>query len=957
VERALTTWKVKESLGSSAFPLASDVLDLIDRKVRRAAEQIGITQASPPQVIAIPAIMAGQDALVIAPTGSGKTEAALLPILSNLVTKQSEGKVRLLYVTPMRALNRDMLRRLSSWCENLGLRVGIRHGDTPPSERRRQALSPPDILITTPETLQAMLPSPRLGRNLTGLRHVVVDEVHELVESRRGVQLAVGLERLRRISSNGFQLIGLSATVSEPSVASAVVFGKRPVAIFDVRSERAIEYAVELPRTNSSHRIKSRELFISPEGVARLERLIALISTHHSVLIFVNSRTLAEMISSRLRMLDVAVGVHHGSLPKEERVRVEDGFKKGETRCIICTSTLELGIDIGSVDLVIQYMSPRQVVSLVQRVGRSGHSLGGRAKGVLIGVTPEDVLESEAIVSLAAEGKLERLSIHANSLDVLAHQAVGFSLDVGEYDVEDFLKLVQGSYPYSTITLPELDSLLRYLARERKLYYDGKKVTRSGIGRRYYFENLSMIPDERRYLVIDMTSDQAIGVLGEEFVSMDAQIGMNFILKGKVWKLQSITRDAKVFVTPVEDPVAAIPGWDGELIPVSGMVAEKVGRLRRDVLSNEFQPFSSFSPHAMAQVRREVKAQAKSTKVVPSDVAVVFESFADFLIVHVCGGDAVNRTVGFILEEVFTKQGIQKFWWSDSYRILFALTKKLRDDEINDVMKRLLSSSKEELDDLLRANFARSFPFGATLKFVAQRFGMLQRGGLVAETQYANLGVKFDGTPVMEETMREVRMGKIDLEGLHVVLAGIRDDKISYHVVTAKDFPSPFALHILNRYGELPEIASPTGENDVSRLKVAVETQVVELVCFSCGSVEPPQEIRNMAERPKCKNCSSELLSPSFWNAYGIQKVLKRKLTGQENEEQDRDTLMRARQAADLVLSYGRRAIVALGVYGIGPQTASRVLAKMHSKEDEFYRDLLAAKLKFVTTRPYWDKR
>jgi ATP-dependent Lhr-like helicase len=936
--------------------LASDVLDLIDLKVRQAAEQVGITKASPPQETAIPAIMAGQDTLVIAPTGSGKTEAALLPILSNLVVKKGEGKVRILYVTPMRALNRDMLRRLSIWSESLGLKVAIRHGDTPPSERRRQVLSPPDILITTPETLQAMLPSPRMNRNLTGLRHVVVDEVHELVESRRGIQLALGLERLRRLSEKGFQLIGLSATVSDPTLAAAVIFGNRPVTIFDVRSERSIEYRIELPRANAGDRIRGRELFISPEGVARLDRLVALINSHHSVLVFVNARTVAEMVSSRLRMMGVDVAVHHGSLPKEERERVEDGFKRGETRCIICTSTLELGIDIGSVDLVIQYMSPRQVVSLVQRVGRSGHTLGGKAKGILVGVTPEDVVESLAIVSLASKGILERLSIHEGALDVLAHQAVGLSLDLGEYEAEDLLKLIRRSRPYSNFTMAELISLLQYLAKERKLYYDGKRVSRSGAGRKYYFENLSMIPDERRYLVIDMTSDQAIGVLGEEFVSMDAQIGMNFILKGRVWKLQSITRDAKVFVTPVEDPIAAIPGWDGELISVSRGVAEEVGSLRRDLLSNDFQPPPSITPGAVVQARKELKAQVKATRVLPSDTTLVFESFADFLIVHICGGDAVNRTLGFILEEVFTRKVIQKFWWSDSYRILFALTRKLEEDEISDAANELFRSSQEELDRILQANFARSFPFGATLKFVAQRFGLLQRGGLVAETQYANLGTKFAGTPVMTETMREVGMGKIDLDGLCDIFDEVNKGRISFHTASAKDFPSPLALHILNRYGELPEIAVPSNENDTSRLRAAVETQLVELVCFNCGAMTPPEEVRNIDERPKCRNCGSHLLSPSFWNAYGIQKVLKTRLEGREVDAQDRDTLMKGRQAADLVLSYGRRAIVALGVYGIGPQTASRVLAKMHSGEDEFYQDLLAAKLKFVTTRAYWDR-
>ena len=865
--------------------------------------------------------------------------------------------MRLLYITPLRALNRDIMRRVTQWCEMLSLKVAVRHGDTSPSERRRHVLSPPDIMVTTPETLQAMIASPRMRRNLADLQFVIVDELHELVESRRGIQLSVGLERLRELTSRQFQLVALSATVGDPELAARMIFGKRRVVVSDVTSERVTTYRIELPLPDSGHRIKAREMFISPEAVARLDKLATLIDSHKSVLIFVNSRTLAEMLSSRLRMMKVEVGVHHGSLPREARERVEDDFKKGRTKAIVCTSTLELGIDVGSVDLVVQYMSPRQVISLVQRVGRSGHRLGGKAQGVILSVTSEDVLEAEAISSLATEGKLEPMIVHRGSLDVLAHQAVGFALDKGSYSPGEFLDLLKRTYAYSELTKDDLDTVLGYLSSKRKLNYSGEAVTPSAGSRKYYFENLSTIPDEKRYLVIDMTVDQAVGILGEEFVSMDAQVGMNFILKGRVWRLHSIAKEGKVFVTPVEDPVAAIPGWDGELSPVSREVAERVGEIRQRVLDGEYTEVSIIPPQTLELAKKELKNQEKSTGVLPTEEKIVFEIFAEYLVIHVCGGDAVNRALGYVVDELLHQRGLSKFWWSDPYRILLDLTRRPAEEEIREVAGELFRSGAATLRSLFDSNTNRFFPFGYYVKFVAQRFGLLQRGGLVSEPLYANLANMFASTPVMREAMREVFTTKVDMDGLSEIVAEVNSGRVSHSVVSTSGYPSPLALHILNRYGELGELTLPEQVKDVERMREAIEVQVLELVCFSCGTVHGPVELGSLKENPECNNCNSRLLSPSFWSASELKRVVGKRLGGESLTGEERQKLSKGRQAADLVLSYGKRAMVALAVYGIGPQTASRVLAKMHGTDEDFYHDLIDAKIKFVTTRPFWEDR
>lgn len=937
--------------------MPADVLELIDKRVRSVGESLGISEASRPQRESIPIILRGEDVLVVAPTGSGKTEAALLPILSKLVSTGTRGRMRLLYITPLRALNRDILRRITQWCEMLSLKVAVRHGDTPLSERRRHVIAPPDIMVTTPETLQAMLASPRMRKNLSDVQFVIVDEVHELIESRRGIQLSVGLQRLREVASKQFQMIGLSATVGDPKLAAQVIFGMREVTVSDVTSDRSMAYRIELPLPDTAHRIKAREMFISPEAVARLEKLATLIEAHKSVLVFVNSRALAEMLSSRLRMMKLDVGVHHGSLPREERERVEDDFKKGRTKAIICTSTLELGIDIGSVDLVVQYMSPRQVTSLVQRVGRSGHRLGGKAQGVILAVTPEDVLESEAIASLANERKLEPITVHAGSLDVLAHQSVGFALDRGSYAPAQFLELLRRTYAYSGLGREDLHSLLAYMSSKRKLNYSGEEVTPSAGSRKYYFENLSMIPDEKRYLVIDLTTDQAVGILGEEFVSMDAQVGMNFILKGRVWRLHSISKEGKVFVTPVEDPVAAIPGWDGELAPVSREVAKRVGRIRGRVLAADYMPTSIIPPRTLELARKELKTQQNSTGALPTDLKIVFEVFADYLIVHVCGGDAINRAFGYVLDEMLHKKGLSKFWWSDPYRILFSLSRRPEEAEIKEVVRVIFDSGREELRALFDSDTKRFFPFGYYVKFVAQRFGLLPREGLVSEPLYPNLANMYASTPVMQEAMREISATKVDITGLSDLTADVRSGKVEFDVVKTSGYPSPLALHILNRYGELGELTLAEQLKDTERMREAIEVQVLELVCFSCGTVQGPLVLSSLKENPECMRCGSRLLSPSFWSASDLRQAVEKRLQGEQMFDEERQRLSKGRQAADLTLSYGRRAIVALAVYGIGPQTASRVLAKMHSNEEDFYRDLIEAKVRFVTTRPYWEDR
>ncbi|MDP2717114.1 MAG: DEAD/DEAH box helicase, partial [Candidatus Micrarchaeota archaeon] len=384
------------------------------------ARNRGFADFTEVQQKAFPEIASGKSVLLMAPTGFGKTEAALLPILSKLVAEKGDG-VQCLYITPLRALNRDMLLRMQFFCKMLGLSLGVRHGDTSAYERVKQKERPPNVLITTPESLGALLVA-GMRDSLTNVRFVVVDEVHELAYSKRGLQLTASLCRLGLLSK--FQVVGLSATVASPPDVAA--FLGKGVGVIDCSHLRQLDLSVVTPKTGPAI------AGIRPETAARVHALVELVNRHQKTLVFVNTRFLAEALGALLGpVLGERFAVHHSSLSREARLETEEAFKKGELSALVCTSSLELGMDIGAVDLVVQVGSPRQVARLVQRVGRSGHKHHLTPKGVVVAQDALDEVEAEVLVALAHKGRLESHALRFLPLDVLAHQLCGLVMEYG----------------------------------------------------------------------------------------------------------------------------------------------------------------------------------------------------------------------------------------------------------------------------------------------------------------------------------------------------------------------------------------------------------------------------------------------------------------------------------------------------------------------------------------------
>ena len=474
-----------------------------------------------------------------------------------------------------------------------------------------------------------------------------------------------------------------------------------------------------------------------------------------------------------------------------------------------------------------------------------------------------------------------------------------------------------------------------------------------------------MIPDETRYLVVDVSSNQTVGILGEEFVLLRAKVGVHFVIKGKVWQVEQIAEDRKIYVTPVEDPLAAVPGWDGEMLPIPYDLAVDTGKLRREISEaldsgdEAVEKVGNRIPGdaaARALVVDQIAEHKKMGAPVPSDRLVLFEGFGKYLIVHLCFGESVNRTFAYVFEEILSRRGLVRVWWLDGYRLLIELTADTEDLDLKAIARDLMGLTPEELERTYAVAAQRNFPFPARVKYVAERFGALRRGKLIAHPNLCSLPTMFEKTPIFEEALQETVRDLIDMPHGKQILLAVARGEIAVETFQAGERPTPIAYNLLYRYLEVPEAVAPDslGKTSYQRMKASIFGTEVSLLCVKCGTDQGESTVGELPEEPRCRACGSGLLVPCYWGTAKLADLIKKREGKAQLGEEERSELSRARRGADLVLSYGKKAVVAQTVYGIGPQTASRILAEMHDDEEAFYRDLLEAKIRFVTTRQFW---
>jgi ATP-dependent Lhr-like helicase len=687
-----------------------------------------------------------------------------------------------------------------------------------------------------------------------------------------------------------------------------------------------------------------------------------------STLIFVNSRQHAEMLGLRFNMLDHSIAVHHGSLSKEERHNVEDDFKRQKLKGILCTSTLQLGIDIGSINLVIQYLSPRQVTPLLQRVGRSGHQSTLTSRGHIITVFPDDSLESLVIAEQALKGKLESLRITKKALDVLAHQIAGLVLEYTHIPYDKLNQIILRAFPYSELKHEELHDVISFMDKLRLIHFEQNILHCDSRTRQYYYENLSTIPDERVYPIIDITTDKRVGILGEEFILTKARVGMNFICRGFVWKIMSLS-DKHVYVTPADDPLAAIPGWDGELLPLPYDIARKVGEYRREITAlistqhKKRQVIDSLvkryplERYAVRKIVEEIIHLMQDTQSVPSDSLILLEGYRNYIIVHSCFGDGVNRTIGCLLEQTFMQEGIIRGWWGDGYRLLIELSYTVEQDTLDVIKKFFHSTHADQIEELINQYLDNANPFAYHMKFIAQRFGALPRGAFLGSEKLLDLPYRFKNTPIYTETVRDFKITKFDIPAVQTILTNIQKQTIIIETWISTERPTLHAYRILNKFATIPEMIAPESiqEESITRMDTAIQYSTVELFCVSCGDWSREQKIQTIPTQPRCERCGSGLLAPIKYSNDHVKSIVKKRVEKLPLTKDEQKILVNIRRHADIILSYGKKGVIALQVHGIGPQTAARLLAKMHYTDQEFFHDLLEAKLLYVRTRRYWD--
>ena len=910
--------------------------ELLDRRLQELLRKRGIFEPTEPQSKAIPAIFSGQHVLLVAPTGIGKTEAAMLPILHKLAGSPRAG-IRCVYVTPLRALNRDLLRRLKEFGETMDLRVAVRHGDTPQSERTAQSKNPPDVLITTPETLQVMFTGRILRQHLAHVQHVIVDEIHELAEDERGAQLSVGLERLARLAGE-FQRIGLSATVGSIDEISKFLAGVgRTVETLRVSAAKDMRISVESPPEDDHDKHLANKLQTDLKHIACMRRCRELIDQHRSTLFFVNTRDYAEALGVRYHLWDedFKIGVHHGSLSKEIRVQMEDDFKSEKLKALVCTSSLELGIDVGSADFAIQFNSPRQVTRLIQRVGRSGHRIGEVSLGKIVATAPSEIAESIVIARRAMVEELEKFSIRQDPLSVLANQLVAMTLTEPKVAKDWAFETITRAYPFQGLLRKDFEEVLKLLSELHILWNDPESFRKKTAGMKHFFDNISMIPDEKTYKVRDVSSRSVIGTLDESFVATYAEPYATFVTRGRTWRVVEVHED-EVIVEQIKE-IAATPSWVGEEIPVPFEVAQEVGAIRR-LLALDIYPADDPTKKQLADWVR-----SQGGKALPTDKLVTVEQGDGVIVVNCCFGSKVNETLSKLVAALLTARfgesiGVQ----SNVYSIVLETPRQVR---AADVVKILKETDASSLGQLMRFIVRNSSYLRWQFVHVAKKFGAVRKGADYKMLNISKLIDVFAHSPIFEESVAKTLWENMDLERASAVLRRIQDGSIG--LVTG-----PLSTIGEAAIGTRKELMQPQRADKavLNALHDRLLAEDVVMVCMNCRT-QKRASVVSLPEKIKCAKCGGVLMAALQPYVKSQFQVLKK---GASNEEQRRE-LKRIYKNANLVMAYGKKAVVALVGRGVGPDTAARILAKVRIEDDEFLRDILAAEITYARTKKFWD--
>lgn len=890
--------------------------------------------------------------MITAPTGSGKTEAAVIPLIDKM-SRMPEGEkngIMLLYITPLRALNRDLILRLEKICASNSVSISVRHGDTTQSERAKQARKAPMFMITTPETLQSILPTKYLGKALSNVKAVIVDEIHELYQSKRGAQLSIALERLERIAP-GFQRIGISATIGDVGAVCSYLFNNREYKVAEDTKSKSMTVKVEMPRSGYDAELEpmKKRFGLDSSSLARISTIGNYIGSSKSTILFANTRQIVESLGNRLIYADRlknfgGIRVHHSSLDKEDRISTENAFKSGAVKSIVATSSLELGIDVGAVDLVIQYGSPRQALRLAQRVGRSGHSRFGTANGIIVATSMMDLVESSVIANRTIEKLFESFKMQEAASDVLCTQICGIALDTDGISADSLLKIVNGSFLYRQVDIKKLNELLAFMALHRLIGFDGTMITRGTRTRAYYYDHLSVIPDTKRFIVKNIIGNKIISSLDERFVTANLDEGSVFVTKGLPWKIISMDKDV-ISVEPSTDVDAAVPDWEGEDIPVSKGVANDVIEAVAAPEKLKNVPVG-LSKSLIGAISDFAKEQAKCYAV--GSTRVVIERLQDHSIMHTALGTLGNAALGRLLAYMISaRTGRSIVTKISPYMVLLEVGKNI------DLLHMLKSVGHKSVKSMLIGSLGETDLFRYRFINVAKTFGIVDRDASLSRSVVNRLIRLYKDTPVYEEAIRDTISNFYDLDAIVSMFEGIETGRVRLDEI-ALDAPSPLSKAILASSYYAKELVSPLLPNSeiVGSFVDSIMSKDISLLCTYCG-FKFSRELKSLREQKgiSCPSCHSPMVC-TYSDEY--DKAVKRRIAGRKLSGSDLRAMKDALKEADMFSTYGYRAAVALKVYGIGPRTAARALLMFRESDAKFFMDLLDEQKRFIRTRKYW---
>jgi ATP-dependent Lhr-like helicase len=811
---------------------------------------------TPAQERGWPPILRGESTLLLAPTGSGKTLAAFLSCLDRLVFSPEPARrerLRVLYVSPLKALAVDVERNLRAPLAGIAQAaaargdafrvptIAVRSGDTPAAERARFARDPADVLITTPESLYLLLTS-NARETLRGVETVIVDEIHALVPTKRGAHLALSLERLEALAARRLQRIGLSATQRPLDEVARFLGGveggaPRPVTVVDAGSRKALELTVEVPVEDMSRLGQPLEIASGPasQGPVRASiwtaihpRLLELVRAHRTTLVFVNSRRIAERLAAALNELagEVIVHAHHGSVARPQRLAIEDALKAGRVRALVATSSLELGIDMGAVDLVVQIEAPPSVASGMQRIGRAGHRIDEPSRGVIFPKYRSDLLACAGLTAAMHEGQVEATRYPRNPLDVLAQQIVAM-VSLEDWDVEALHAALRRAAPFADLGRGVYHGVLDMLSGlypsdelsdlRPRITWDrvaGRLQAREG-ARRIAIVNGGTIPDRGLYGVFLAGGDKGrarVGELDEEMV-FESRVGETFVLGASTWRIEEITHD-RVLVSPAPGEPGKLPFWHGDAAGRPLELGRAIGRLVREL--RELPPAAArerllaahdLEPRAADNLLQFLDDQARAAGAVPDDRTLVVERCQDELgdwrvcVLSPFGGQVLAPWSMAAAARARERLGVdaEALWTNDGFALRLPGA-----DEPPDVS--FLFPEPEEVEDVVVAELGGSALFAAKFREAAARSLLLPRrrpGGRAPLWQQRKraadllaVAARYPSFPVLLEAHRECLRDVFDLPALVELLRDVRARRV--RVVTADTrAPSPFAASLL----------------------------------------------------------------------------------------------------------------------------------------------------------------